>query len=254
MSSSNFSFIETAHELGYKYRDPNNDLSDMLGFSKAQATTRNGRRCSAAKAYLKTGPRRSNLHISLESQVVKVVIDPKTKTAVGVEFIKNNRRYFVKAKREVILSAGSIASPQLLMLSGVGPKEHLEKFGIPVLSDLKVGYNLHDHQTMAGLTFLVNQSVTITEATLNNPQNMFQYLLGNRGPFTLPSGVEGIAFVKTNYSDSPANYPDIELILGLGSFTSDSSGFLRNVFGFPDDLFEKVFQKYRGRVSLLKRR
>jgi choline dehydrogenase-like flavoprotein len=243
------SFAQAGRDLGYPYRDPNNDLSEMLGFSRVQANTRKGRRASASKTYIRSILKRNNLDISLNSRVVRVVIDSKTKTAIGVEFIKNQKRYFVRAKREVILSAGSIASPQILMLSGIGPREHLEKFNIPVHSNLKVGYNLHDHQTFSGITFLVNQSVTITERELGNPRNGLNYMLNHEGPFTLPSGVEGVSFIKTNHSELPDDYPDIEIILGLGSFASDSAGFLRNVFGFPDDYFEKVYARFRGRQS-----
>lgn len=93
---------------------------------------------------------------------MKVAIDPATSKAVGVEFIKNKRRYFVRAKKEVILSAGTIGSAQILMLSGVGPSENLKKFGIPVYANIKVGYNLQDHQSLALLPFIVNQPVTLT--------------------------------------------------------------------------------------------
>lgn len=111
------SFREAGYELGYEYNDPNGEK--LLGFSLAQATMRNGRRLSAAKAYLRSvASKRKNLHISMGSWVTKVVIDPFTKQALGVEFIKNKKRYFIKAKKEVILSAGTIGSAQLLLLSG----------------------------------------------------------------------------------------------------------------------------------------
>ncbi len=180
------SFIKAGLEMGYENRDPNNDLSEMMGFSLAQATMKNGRRCSAAKAYLRSIANRKNLHISLKSWVTKVVIDPFTKIATGVEFVKNKKKYFVKARKEVIVSAGSIGSPQLLMLSGVGPLENLEQFGIPVYSDLKVGYNLHDHQSLAGLTFIVNQPVTVLEDEVRRPRYVINYILNHQGVYTLP--------------------------------------------------------------------
>jgi choline dehydrogenase-like flavoprotein len=112
------SFRDAGFELGYNYNDPNGE--QLLGFSLAQATMRNGRRLSAAKAYLRSvAARRENLHISMGSRVTKVVIDPFTKQALGVEFIKNRKKYFIKAKKEVILSAGTIGSAQLLLLSGL---------------------------------------------------------------------------------------------------------------------------------------
>lgn len=137
------SFLQSAAEFGYNVNDPNGET--LLGFSQTQATIRNGRRCSAAKAFLRPVNQRPNLSISMNSRVTKILIDPKTKIAYGVEFIKNRITYQVHARKEVILSAGPIASPQLLMLSGVGPAEHLEEIGIPVIQDLRVGFNLMDH-------------------------------------------------------------------------------------------------------------
>jgi choline dehydrogenase-like flavoprotein len=111
------SFRRAGFELGYNYNDPN--AEQQLGFSLAQATMRKGRRLSAAKAYLRSvAAQRPNLHISMASWVTKIVIDPFTKMALGVEFVKNRKRYFIKAKKEVILSAGTIGSAQLLLLSG----------------------------------------------------------------------------------------------------------------------------------------
>ncbi|KAL7038562.1 hypothetical protein ACKWTF_009606 [Chironomus riparius] len=245
-SALHSSFREAGFELGYDYNDPNGE--QVLGFSQAQATMRNGRRLSAAKAYLRSvAAKRDNLHISTSSWVTKIVIDPFTKTALGVEFIKNRKRYFIKAKKEVILSAGTIGSAQLLLLSGVGPKEDLQKLNIPVLSDLKVGYNLQDHVSLSPLTFLVNQPVTVLESNMRRPKFVLEYLFKNGGPFTLPAGAEGIAFVKTNITYLPADYPDIELVMGIGAFTGDESGFLRNVFGIPKEFIDKVFGNVIGK-------
>lgn len=130
-------FLEAGREFGYKNSDPNGE--SLLGFSRAQATLRNGRRCSAAKAFIRPAARRNNLHISMRSWVTKILIDPNTKIAYGVEFLKNKKRYRVRTRKEIILSAGTIASPQLLMLSGIGPKQHLQDLNIPVIQDLKVG-------------------------------------------------------------------------------------------------------------------
>lgn len=203
------SFIEAGQRLGYENNDPNGER--QLGFSLAQATMRKGRRCSAAKAYLRPVATRQNLHISMNSWVTKIIIDPFTKAAIAVEFVKNKKRFVIKARKEVILSAGTIGSAQLLLLSGVGPREDLERLKIPVHSNLRVGYNLQDHVSLSALTFLVNQPVTVVERDMRRPRTVIEYTLFNRGPLTLPAGAEGIAFVKTNFSRLPADYPDIEL-------------------------------------------
>lgn len=191
-------FIEAGQEMGYQQNDPNGE--EILGFSEIQATMKNGRRCSAAKSYLLPILERKNLHISMKTWVTKILIDPITKTAYGVEFVKNKKKYQIYATKEVILAAGTIASPQLLMLSGVGPKSHLQEFNISVLADLKVGYNLQDHLGLSGLVFLVNKPITIIERNVQNPINVFNYVLNNRGPFTSPGGAQGLAFMKLENS------------------------------------------------------
>jgi len=84
--------------------------------------------------------------------------------------------HLVHAKREVILSSGSIGSAQLLMLSGIGPREHLQRLGIPVLQDLRVGDNLQDHVGMFGLTFIVDKPVAIVQNRLRVRGGEFVFL------------------------------------------------------------------------------
>lgn len=176
-------FLRSAKEFGYDVNDPNGET--LLGFSQAQANIRNGRRCSAAKAFLRSVHHRQNLFISMNTRVTRILIDPKTKVAYGVEFVKRKKTFRVFARKEVILSAGPIASPQLLMLSGVGPRDHLEELGIPVIQDLRVGYNLQDHSAVNGLDFVVNQPITITESSVQRPWYILDYLLNGHGPFTI---------------------------------------------------------------------
>lgn len=102
--------------MGYPIIDVNGE--NQTGFAFYQFTMRRGFRCSTAKAFLRPIRLRRNLHVSLLSHVTKVLIDPISKRAYGVEFVKNGVKKQVLAKREVILSAGAIGSPQLLMLSG----------------------------------------------------------------------------------------------------------------------------------------
>ncbi|EAA07532.4 AGAP002551-PA [Anopheles gambiae str. PEST] len=237
-------YIEAGKRFGYRHIDPNDPV--QLGFYKAQATMVNGERCSAARAYLKPVADRPNLDISTRSWATRILIDPVTKTAFGVEFTKNKRLHTVRVRKEVILAAGAIASPQLLMLSGVGPREHLQQLDIPVVKDLRVGYNLQDHQTLSGLVFTVNQPVTIRERDMRRPAPFLSYLFARRGPFTVPGGAEGIAFVKTNNSRSPEDYPDVELVLGTGAVNNDESGSLRHTFGMTREFYDRSFGSARG--------
>lgn len=84
------------------------------------------------------------------------------------------------------------------MLSGIGPKDHLNSLGIRTIEDLPVGFNLQDHVTMSALTFLVNESITVIEPRLNSsPANFLQYLTQGTGPWTIPGGAEALAFINT---------------------------------------------------------
>ncbi|XP_058058946.1 glucose dehydrogenase [FAD, quinone]-like [Anopheles bellator] len=239
-------FIDAGRSLGYAETDSNGEI--QLGFGKAQATMRRGRRCSAAKAYLSPAARRPNLDISMHSRVTKILIDPVTKLAYGVEFMKRRRRYVIRARKEVILAAGAIASPQLLMLSGVGPREHLQQIGIPIVQDLPgVGYNLQDHVNLPGLVFPVNQPVTVRERDMRSPKYVLEYFLEGRGPFTVPGGAEGVAFVKTNISYTAADYPDIELVMGTGAYNNDESGTLRAALGITEEFYRRTYGSIFGR-------
>ncbi|XP_059610329.1 glucose dehydrogenase [FAD, quinone] [Phlebotomus argentipes] len=240
-------FLEAGPKFGYKINDPNG--REMLGFSKIQATLRNGRRCSSAKAYLRPMANRPNLHIAKRSWVTKILIDPITKTATGVEFLKNKRKYAIRASKEVILSAGVIGSPQLLMLSGVGPADHLKSLGIPVLQDLKVGYNLQDHMSLPGLVFLINKPLSVRERDVNNPLTVMDYFLFSRGPLTIPGGSEGYAFVKVPNSTLPDDYPDIEIVLGTGGLNNDDSRAIGHLLGIPEQFYRKTYGPILGKHS-----
>ncbi|XP_016951578.1 glucose dehydrogenase [FAD, quinone] [Drosophila biarmipes] len=260
-------FLKSGREMGYDITDPNGE--HLMGFSRSQATIRNGRRCSTSKAFIQPVVQRKNLHISMKSWVTKLVIDPITKTATGVEFVKQRQRFVVKARKEVILSAGTIASPQILMLSGVGPREHLDEHNIPVVQDLPVGYNLQDHITLNGLVFVVNDS-TVNDARLLNPSDIFRYIFAGQGPYTIPGGAEAFAFVRTPSSSFAKDYPDMELVLGAGSLSGDRFGTMRNLLGITDEFYDYMFgdlqnketfglvpvllrPKSRGRISLRSR-
>ncbi|KAK1130301.1 hypothetical protein K0M31_018438 [Melipona bicolor] len=198
-------FLQAGVELGYDVIDYNAD--ELIGFSTAQVHLRNGRRVSASKAFLRPIRDRKNFHLSKLSKATRILVNSNTKTAVAVEFIKNGKTRFVYARKEIILSAGTLNSPQLLMLSGIGPKSQLESLNINVIEDLPVGYNLQDHVSMSALTFLVNESVTIVEPRLvSNLANTVDYFVKGTGPLTAPGGAECLAFI-----DTKQDYPEASL-------------------------------------------
>lgn len=107
-------FVEAGIEMGYENRDLNGEKT--TGFMIAQGTIRKGSRCSSSKAFLRPAKNRPNLHIAMHAHVTKVLIDSQTKTAFGVEFLRDKRIHYVRATKEVIVSGGSINSPQILMV------------------------------------------------------------------------------------------------------------------------------------------
>lgn len=142
----------------------------------AQGTIRKGHRCSTSKAFLRPIRERENLHISMNSQVMKILINPLTKQAYGVQFMKNGYVYEVTASKEVILSAGDTGSPHILLLSGIGPAAHLRDVGVnPIVANLPVGNNLHDHIALGEVIFLVDDPVSIKEERLRNFNTVVNY-------------------------------------------------------------------------------
>lgn len=164
--------------------DFNGQAQEGIGYY--QLTTRNGWRTSAAVAYLRPARRRHNLSIVTGAQVTRILFDQRR--ATGVEFQHNGQRRTLHARRGVILSAGAVQSPQLLMLSGVGPADHLGAHGIPLVADHPgVGQNLQDHLQIR-LTFRCNRPITTNDAlrSLSGRLRMgAEWLLHRTGPLAI---------------------------------------------------------------------
>lgn len=136
-------WIEAAQTAGIDYT-PDYNGRRQEGIGRAQSTIRDGRRCSAATAFLRPARSRPNLTIRTRAFATRVVLE--NGRAVGVEFLCRGKRHVARAEREVILSGGTFNTPQLLMLSGVGPADHLRAMGIaPMIDRNNVGKNLQDH-------------------------------------------------------------------------------------------------------------
>ncbi|XP_075728660.1 L-sorbose 1-dehydrogenase isoform X2 [Rhipicephalus microplus] len=233
-------FVEAGETLGY----PNIDLNGptQTGFAIPQSTLRRGARCSTAKAFLEPGRGRPNLHILVRAQVTKVLFD-ENRRARSVLFRYRRLQRAVRARQEIILSAGSIGSAQLLMLSGVGPRLHLESLGIPVISDIPVGENLQDHIGGAGISFMINDSVSVVRKRFN-PKTAFDYFIKGQGPLTVPGGVEGIGFIRTKYNAQHTDWPDVEVHFVSSTPAADGGSTIRRVMGMTDELFDRVYRPY----------
>lgn len=229
-------FLKAGQELGYKIVDYNG--KNQIGFSYLQLNMDRGTRCSAAKAYLQPIDR-SNLNVVTGARVTKVLIDA-SKRAYGVEYIKDNVKQRALSTKEVILSAGTIDSAKLLMLSGIGPRYHLEELGISVIQDSKVGYNMYEHIGFLGLTFMVNQSVSLLQNKLLHPSVLVEYLLSKNGLMTLPGGAEALAFIRTKYALDER--PDVELLFASGSLHSDNGNMLKEGLRITDEVYDTVYK------------
>ncbi|APW44350.1 GMC family oxidoreductase [Rhodoferax saidenbachensis] len=136
-------FIEAGRQAGFKH-NPDFNGADQEGVGVYQVTHKNGERFSAAKGYLTSNLDRPNLRVFTGAHTTRILLERKR--AVGVEFVQDGQTMQLRANKEVLLCAGALQSPQILMLSGIGPHKHLLEKGIAPLHDLPgVGQNLHDH-------------------------------------------------------------------------------------------------------------
>lgn len=197
-------FLRANRERGVQLLDYNG--RQQLGVSLTQLNTLNGTRHDNAKAFLRPVLHRKNLIVITESYVTKILIHDFTKTAYGVTFMHNRRKYVARASREVILSGGTINSPHLLLLSGIGPTEVLQQFKIKQYANLPVGRNFFDHPTFYGMTYTMNY----TEQPQTTQEYVRQYLNG-AGAYAYPGGNAAIGYYQTIYAKIPG-YPDIELM------------------------------------------
>jgi choline dehydrogenase len=194
-------FVEAGVEIGLPRNDDFNG-EEQEGVGTYQVTQRKGRRHSAADAYLRPASRRPNLTVQTGARATRLHFEGTR--AVSVEYVRDGRAERVHVDGEVILSGGAINSPQLLMLSGIGPADELRTLDIPVVHDLPgVGRNLQDHPMIA-VAYGCRVPVTLDEAETRG--NLARYLLFKRGP--LASNIaEAGGFVRI---DPAAHDPDLQ--------------------------------------------
>ncbi|XP_033357633.1 glucose dehydrogenase [FAD, quinone]-like [Bombus vosnesenskii] len=228
--------LNSAHELGFNVLEPL--IGDrFVGFGRAMGTMENTRRVNTAKAFLSPIKDRKNLYVMKSSRVDKILLEGDRATGVRVT-LKDGRSIDVKASKEVILSAGSIASPQIMMLSGIGPKEHLTEMGIPTVADLPVGENLQDHIVWLGMHIAyVNESTVPPSATFLMDAT-YEYLAHNSGELAA-TGINLLGFVNVN--DPSSVYPDIQFHFGqFPRWNPVKVGSLMATFAFNDEVIRET--------------
>lgn len=207
--------LEAAEEQGYPL---NNDFNDgeQEGFGLYQVTQKNGMRNSAAVAYLHPALERENLTAIPFAQVLQLTFEGNRCT--GALYQKEGEEHQVTANKEVVVCAGAVNSPQLLMLSGIGPKEVLEQHGIEVVADVPgVGQNLQDH-LMAPVAYHATQPITLANAASEEQTAKFQ--AEGKGMLTSNIGEAG-GFLKLN-EDAPA--PELQFHFAPGWFIMHGAG------------------------------
>ena len=236
-------FIRAGEQAGYGYTEDYNGYRQE-GFGRMDMTVRDGVRCSTAMAYLKPAMHRPNLDIQTHALTTRVIMEGKT--AVGVEYRQGGKTRRVRARKEVILSASSFNSPKLLMLSGIGPAEHLKEHGIEVVHDLPgVGRNLQDH-----LEVWVQQECT-RKITLNSWLGpLAKAWIGANWLFLKRGLGTSNQFESNGYIRSRAGmkYPDIQFHFLAGAIAYDGSSAFKG-HGFQVHLGANK-PKSRGWVKL----
>lgn len=232
-------WVKAAKQMGFRYGDHNGPSPSSVSY--VQLSMKNGTRHSSSRAYLHPINGRKNLHLTKGSMVTKLIYNDNLTKVIGVELEKHNIKYKILASKEVILSAGAINSPQLLMLSGIGPRSHLESMKIPVVRDLPVGYNLMDHIAAGGLQFMVRQqNLTLTtEYILNHLGLVFKWMRTHKGPLSVPGGCEALVFMDLEDKFNPAGWPDVELLFIGGGLNADPM--LPRNFGFDEQIYADTY-------------
>jgi len=218
-------YMKAGEELGYKVGDINGDLEDG-GFTPSHVTMSNGYRTGTFKAFAEefSGDK---LTVATFSHVNKVILDGKRATGLEVARFGKTERF--TARQEVVISAGAIGSPQILMMSGIGDAEHLQEVGIDTVHHLPgVGQNLQDHLILS-IMIDFNDGLGMDPLAATYPSTIRAYLNGG-GPLTSSGGCGGLAHVHSHINTDPR--PDIELHMAGISFATDHGFVLSKNFGF----------------------
>lgn len=239
--------MNSALELGYKQvTDVNGD--EYLGFVIGQNTIDHGTRCSAARAFLIPAKNRPNLHVIKQAHVTKIEFNAD-KSIAGVRFaINEETELYARTRKEVILSAGAIGSPQILMNSGIGPEEHLKQMKIDVLRNAAVGQNLQDHLLVPYIVRF-NKPVDHEYSMELNMKDLYEFAVNRSGLFSNVGISLLMGFISTI---NDPKYPDIQYHY---FFIRQNDPFVRLVFelfGYRQEIVESVVEASKtGAIGII---
>lgn len=201
---------------------PNNNRFRMTNYI-FECVFRDGVRMSSARAFLRPVRDRSNLHIMMNSTVTKILLtnERNIKRVYAVEYQHQGRKYTVGVKKEAIVSGGAVNSPQILLLSGIGPREELQRIGIPVIHDLPgVGKNLHNHVAYF-MSFIMRNRTDYNDL---NWANALEYILNHSGPMSSTGLSQVTGIINTKYADPSGTHPDLQMFFAGYLANCASSG------------------------------
>lgn len=227
---------EAAFELGHiETMDAN--AHQTLGFNTALGNTYYGMRCSSATAFLLPAKRRPNFHVIKNAHVTKIEMNEEGK-ADTVKFMIDGKQYAAKAKKEIVLSAGAINTPQILILSGIGPEDHLNTLGINTIKDLPVGHNLQDHLIVPYvLAFHKSRAEVQTLEELSDW--MYMYAMHRVGPLSSIGATDLVGFINT-LNNTEGQFPDIQLHYVSFLKQAPKLQFFLETLGYDDEIIESV--------------
>jgi len=236
-------FLRAAQYLGYTIGDINAESS--FTFMHMQITAKRSKRFSTAKAFLRPALKRKNLHVLLNARASRVLFD-KYNRAYGVAFerrvLLKTQKYVALASREVVLSAGTVVSPQILMLSGIGPSHHLKSLGVPniVVDNPAVGQNLQSQVGVGQLIFTVEKPVSynLIRLFLNPFPALFSYVKDGTGPLAGVSGFDGLGNIKVN---KESQWPDLQVVMLALHVAADAGLAYRRVVNMKQTYWEENF-------------
>jgi choline dehydrogenase-like flavoprotein len=243
-SPLSLAFVQGCMDIGMP-QNPDFNSGRQEGAALYQTTTRNGRRSSAATAYLRSAERRPNLTVKTDVNVRQIALSKGR--ATGVDYIENRQSVHADAGSEVIVAAGAIGSPKLLMLSGIGPAGHLKGKGIQVRQDLAgVGQNLHDHFS-TDIIWQLNGPHSYDKYKKLHWQAVagLQYIMFRNGPVA-SNIVEAGAFW---WSDRSEKTPDLQLHFLAGAGVEEGVGTVPGGNGATCNVYH-VRPRSRGSVTL----
>nr|XP_034193550.1 glucose dehydrogenase [FAD, quinone]-like [Osmia lignaria] len=226
--------LEGLKELNQDIGNINNDLKN--GFMKPQLSIRNGKRWSTDKLLYENF--RDKLFIRTYAHVEKVLME--SNRAMGVQFIRSNKTFKIFAKHGVILSAGAIGTPKILMLSGIGPKDHLQNLKINVINDLPVGQYLVDHILTGIDLIMLNKSIGFNMFNALNPISAINYFLYGKGPWTF-TGVEVLGTFHSSFQKGNLSAPDLQIMVMPMGLSKDNGIVLRKSMGISDKVYNEYF-------------